>query len=350
MKHTGLAGRRHLTLKDVARAANVSHSTASRALRNVGRVSRETRMAVLAAADRLGYSPNLMARALKNGKTGILSALVPRLDGPPVSDMIAILNDEMERAGRTLHLYCSFEDAERQLEKLQLIRGNSDGVFAIPTGDLLVRGREDLTRETFRLIASMNVPVVFVDRYLDVPGAGVVCSDNERGAFEAVSYLVSLGHRAIGYLTGPPLSSVVERLRGYRRALEQAGIPFAEHRVEKLVADTFEAGVEAAMRLLARAPEVTALVTFNANATVGAFAALGRLGKTVPEDLSVVAFDDVPVVSSILVPVTYVEQDVVSIGRHAAQLMLDMLQGGPPREIRVPPRLVVRQSARPARP
>ncbi|MEW6046781.1 MAG: LacI family DNA-binding transcriptional regulator [Bacillota bacterium] len=349
MKQTGPDGHRRLTLKDVARAASVSHSTASRALRNVGRVSHETRMAVLAAADRLGYSPNLMARALKNGKTGTLSALVPRIDGPPVSDMIAILNDEMERAGRTLHLYCSFEDAERQLEKLHLIRGNSDGVFAVPTGDLLIRGREDLTRETLRLIESMNAPVVFVDRYLEVPGAGVVCSDNERGAYEAVTYLVSLGHRAIGYLTGPPLSSVVERLRGYRRALEQARIPFSEHLVERLVADSFEAGVEAAMRLLCRAPEITAVVTFNYNATVGVFAAVGRLGKQIPKDLSLVAFDDVPEVSSILVPITYVEQDVVNIGRHAAQLMLDMLQGGPAREIRVPPRLVVRQSVMPVR-
>ena len=343
-----LGRHRRLTLKDVARAACVSHSTASRALRNVGRVSPDTRMAVLAAAEKLGYTPNAMARALKNGKTGALSALVPRLDGPPVSDMIAILNEEMERAGRTLHIHCSFEDAERQLEKLQLLQGNSDGVFAVPTGDLLVRDRDDLTRETLGLIEAMNVPVVFVDRYLDVPGAGIVCTDNERGAFEAVTYLVSLGHRAIGYLTGPPLSSVVERLQGYQRALAQAGLAFSEHLVERLVTDSAEAGVEAAMRLLRRAPEITALVAYNHNATVGTFAAAARLGRQIPGDLSLVAFDDVPEVSSILVPITYVEQDVVSIGRHAAHLMLDMLRGGPAREIRVPPRLVVRQSAIPA--
>ena len=346
MKQKPANGRR-LTLKDVARQACVSHSTASRALRNVGRVSPETRMAVLAAAERLGYTPNLIARALKNGKTGVLSALVPRLDGPPVSDMIAILNEEIERAGRSLHIHCSFEDAERQVEKLRLLRGNSDGIFLVPTGDLLARGREDLMEETIRLLGSMNVPVVFVDRYLDIPGASVVCTDNEQGAYEAVSYLISLGHRTIGYLTGPPLTSVVERFRGYRRGLERAGIPFSEELVEQLVVDSFEAGVEAAMRLLRRAPHITALIAFNYRATVGAFAAAARFGKRIPVDLSIVAFDDVPEVSSILVPLTYVEQEVVSIGRHAAHLMLDMLRGGPPREIRVPPRLVVRQSAVP---
>lgn len=349
MNHT--SGRhRPLTLKEVAREASVSHSTASRALRNVGRVSPDTRRAVLAAADKLGYTPNIIARALKNGRTGALSALVPRLDGLPVSGMIANLNEEMERAGRTLHIHCSFEDAERQLEKLQLLQGNSDGVFVVPTGDLLVRGRDDLTRETLRLIGAMNVPVVFVDRYLEaVPGAGIVCTDNERGAFEAVTYLVSLGHRAIGCLIGPLLSSVVERLEGYKRALAQAGLAFSEHLVERLVTDSSEAGVEAAMRLLRRAPDVTALVTYNYCGTVGTFAAAARLGKQIPRDLSLVAFDDVPEVSSILVPITYVEQDVVSIGRHAAHLMLDMLRGGPGREIRVPPRLVVRQSAVSAR-
>ncbi|WP_324717181.1 LacI family DNA-binding transcriptional regulator [Carboxydochorda subterranea] len=337
--------RRHPSLKDVALAARVSHATVSRALRNVGRVAPQTRAAVLAAADRLGYTPNLIARGLKNGATGMLSALVPGLSGPPVSDMMSVVNEELERAGIALQIHTSSEDAERQLEKLRLIRGSSDGVFFVPTSDLLVRGRDDLVQATTRQVQEMGVPVVFVDRYLEVPGAGVVCTDNETAAYEVAMYLISLGHRSIGYLTGPAVSSVRERLQGFRRAMAEAGLAYDESHLESLVADSYEAGAEAALRLLRRAQAITALVTYNHNATVGTVVAARRLGLEIPGDLSLVAFDDVREVSAIQVPLTYVEQDVVSIGRHAAQLMLDMLRGGPPRQIRVQARLVVRQSA-----
>lgn len=337
------------TIKDVARAAGVSHATVSRILHGNGPASTDTKARVLAAAHRLGYVPNRIARGLKAGATGILAALVPSLDGAPTSDILANIADELMKAGCSLAVHCSFEDARRQLELLQLLRGRAaDAVFFMPTSDMLVRDLPDLVESTRRAVAEAVIPVVFVDRHMDVGNLSCVCTDNRLAVAEAVRYLIAIGHRNIGYLTGPPLSSVVERLEGYREGLRQAGLEYDPRRVESLRYDSYEAGLAAATRLLQRAPELTAVIAYNPNATVGVVSAAFRTGRSVPEDLSVLAVDDVPAISSTFVPLTHVQQDAVTIGRQAARLALELLQGGEPRHVRVPARLVVGRSTAPA--
>ena len=337
------------TIKDIARAVGVSHATVSRILHGNGPASDETRAKVLTTARRLGYVPNQVARGLKVGSIGMLAALVPSLEGPPTSDILATIADELMKAGYSLTVHCSFEDARRQLQHLKLVCGRTaDAMFFVPTSDLLVRGQPDLIEATRRAVAEALIPVVFVDRHLDVGELACVCTDNKAGVMDAVRYLVTIGHRRIGYLTGPPLSSVVERFDGYREALLEAGLEYNPQWVESLLYDSHEAGLVAASRLLQRAPDITAVITYNPNATVGIVGAALRLGRSIPTDLSVVAFDDVPAISSTLVPLTHIQQDAVSIGRHAARLALELLQGGQPRHVRVRPRLVVGKSTAPA--
>jgi LacI family transcriptional regulator len=337
------------TLKDVAKIAAVSHVTVSRVMRNVGNVSPETRAAVLAAAQQLGYTPNRMAQGLKRGFTRIISTIVPRLDGSPVSEIVEILNQEFSKVGMWLHLHCSFGDATRQLEELRLIQGTSDLTFLVLTSDLIVRDRPDLMAATVRTIRQMSSPIIFLDRYIELPNVAYVCSDNEAGVRDAVNYLVSMGHSRIGYLTGPLLSSVAERLKGYRDGLQHAGIPFNPCLVESLPSDSYHDGAEAAQCLLRRVPDLTALITYNHFATAGAVSAIRQVGKRIPEDISLVAFDDVPSISAALVPLTHIEQDAQNIARRAMELALDMQSGGEPKRIRVRPRLVIGGSTGPVR-
>ncbi len=340
--------RRAATIKDIARSAGVSHATVSRVLRGNGPAARETRARVLAAAERLGYTPNRMALGLRVGATGMVAALVPRLDGPPTSDILANIADEFGRVGLSLTLHCCFDSGERQLQDLELIKGKTaDAAFFIPAGDLALPARRELLQRASRAVFEAKIPVIFLDRHLDVPAAGCVCTDNEQAAFSAVGYLLSIGHRRIGFLSGPPLSSVTERFEGYRKALAASGIAFEPRWAETLLSDSYEAGLVAALQLLQRAPELTAVITYNPSATVGLVAATSRLGRSIPQDLSLVAFDDVPPVSATLAPLTHLEQDAAAIGRHAARLAVEMLSGGGPRHVRIPARLVVGQTTRP---
>jgi LacI family transcriptional regulator len=332
------------TIVDVARAAGVSVSTVSRVLNNKPDVAAPTREKVLATMQRLGYVANPSARRLAGGRTGIIGLIVPDIATAYTVEIVRGVGEEVNKAGYDLVLYTvvgQHEGAERERAWLSILsRGLVDGlVLVLP---------RSMTDELIAL-SGRGFPIVLIDHRgvdTDLPS---VCATNVEGALEATRYLLSLGHRRIGFITGTlQYRAGSDRLAGYRLALAQAGISFDPALVFE--GDfSRQKGYEGAMALMRLPDPPTAIFASNDVSAFGALDALRELGLRVPEDVSLVGFDDIPAAAEIRPPLTTVRQPLVDMGRSGAQLILALLNGQTevPRRIELPTHLIVRSSCSP---
>ena len=330
-------GRRHShpTLADVAAEAGVSLSTASRALRADSPVREATRRRVQAAARRLGYEPNRMARSLRMRASSFAGVIVPDIGVGFYARTLKGAQDALERAGYEVILMNTERQASREAAALRtLLAHRVHGVLLATSG-----GFADAPR----------VPVVFFDNLVEGAGAGHVAYANREGMTLLVDHLVGHGHDRIGYVGGPPrFTSGVERLDGFRRAMSAAGrtvlpeyVRFGDE------AWSVESGKETARGLLTLTPRPTGLVAGSDTLAVGAFHAAREAGLNVPDDLAVVSFDD-PFFADILdPPITALARNDRELGELAASLLLHAIETGklgPPTEVRLPVELIVRRS------
>jgi DNA-binding LacI/PurR family transcriptional regulator len=325
---------RPAVLGDVAALAGVSAMTVSRVLNTPDRVRAQTRARVLAAVRELDYRPNSAARQLVTGRSGVLGvvSIDTTLYGP--ASTLYGIEQAARISGYTVSIASLSLLTRRSIEEgVHRLRAQSaDGVVIVAPHESAADGLRHLPSE---------IPVVAVDAGDDLP-VPVVMVDQRAGAARATRHLLSLGHETVWHLAGPAdWIDASGRIEGWRGVLEANGRPVPD----VLRGDwSPRSGYQLGTRL-ARNPSVTAVFVANDQMALGVLRALREVGRRIPEDVSVVGFDDVPESAYFWPPLTTVRQDFGAVGRHAFHLLLDRMAGsaGPARRL-VEPELVVRES------
>lgn len=330
-----------VTIKDVAREAGVSVATVSRVYNDSALVKEETRRHVQAVATRLGYSPNGAARSLITSKTNTIGVLLPDLYGEFFSEVIRGIDQTAQRYGYHLLVASSHDEMSEIEAAVRSMRGRVDG--------LIVMSPDLGASAAVRRLAD-RFPVVLLNCAVDDDaGAALdaITIANYDGAYAMVRHLVALGHRRVAVITGGESNfDALERLRGYRAALEDAGITPTP--AWEVPGDFDEgSGHRAARALLGAEPRPTAIFATNDAMAIGALSALREAGVRVPEEMAVAGFDDIPMAKYMNPPLSTVHVEISELGERATARLLEVLRGpgtrAPRREI-VPTRLVVRAS------
>lgn len=331
------------TITDVAREARVSASTVSHVINETRYVSDEVKQRVHAAMEALNYQPNVIARSLRTRETLTVGVVVSDVTNPFFTSIVRAIEDEVLKQGYSIILCDTDEKPEREQAYLRLLMGRRvDGLIVAPSS-----GNADLLRSAIE----SGLPVVLLDRSVPGLAADVVLSDNESGAFDAVSYLIGMGHRRIGIIAGRlEVSTGADRMAGYVRAIRTHGIPADESLIE-VAKFKRDIAYDKTMQMLNRAEPPTALFVCNNVMTAGTMAALKAAGKKVPEDISVIGFDDSEWAALMDPPLTVVAQPIVELGTRAAQTLMRRISRGrvkTPRAVVLKPELILRDScARP---
>lgn len=313
-----------VTIKDIAKAAQVSVTTVSRALNGYDDVNEGTRKKIKAVAERLGYSPNMAARSLVSKKTKTIGLLLSNVTRASSKDNIAFevlcgMNDRAGELDYDLVLFSTTPQKQKTRSYKSLCQERGvDGVIIMG-----IRLDDPYLEE----IVSSDIPCVLIDIPLQGPNVGYVTSDNVNGAFMAVRYLLECGHRHIGMINGHAQADVSSlRLKGYVEALASYGVAFDE----TFVMDgsfSEEGGKEAMYRLLSFHTETTAVFCASDLMALGAIQAVKGLGRGVPEHISIVGFDNIDITGYISPPITTIHQHKYETGYQAAQLLVDLLEG-----------------------
>lgn len=329
---------RRILLADVAARAGVSMMTVSRVLNNRPGVSADTRERVLQAAHAAGYVPHVPARGLASGRTGMLGVVLANLSDTYYSEILqgAVMEADARGSRLILHL-TGTSDAREIAQVTTLLGGSVDGLLLV-----LPRAADHY----ITTIAEQRFPCVLVDhRMLDTP-LPAVRSANRAGGAVGTQHLLDLGHRHIGFITGDmTYGCAVERLEGCRAALAERGIAHAEGYVQH--GDWTQAsGRRAAEALLRLDPQPTAIFASNDLEALGVYEAAHDAGLRVPEELSVVGFDDRLEARQAYPRMTTVRQPLAAMGGRAVQMVLAQVAGQPLSEpvVELPTELVVRAS------
>jgi DNA-binding LacI/PurR family transcriptional regulator len=328
-----------ISIKDIARTANVSHSTVSRALRNSPLVNPETGALIRKIAADQGYTVSAVARSLVTRRTNTIGVVVTSIADPFVGEVVGGIEEFALAHDYSLLLATCHADPTREVRAVQSFQERRvDGVLVTSSrvGALYLP-----------LLAEMKVPIVLINNQHPGEFVFTVTIDNLHGAREAVRHLVDLGHRRIAYIGDQfGFQSDTERLAGYRQILDEACIGFRP----ELVANGDggpESGRRAMSQLLALPKPPTAVFCYNDMAAIGAMRAAREHGLTVPDGLSVVGFDDLFLSSYTDPPLTTIRQPKHEMGRQAAQILLELLAGGKPQSRVTQGELIVRQSTAP---
>ncbi len=329
-----------VTIRDVARRAGVSPMTVSRVINDSARVSPATRGRVEEAISELGYVPSRLARGLSARRTGTLALIVPDVANPFFTLIVRGAEDVARRAGYRMIICDTRADLDLEREVIEeMIAHRVEGI--------LIAAVSDRSREHLRRLEGFGVPFVLVDRTVRGIDADVVLGDNAEGARRLVEHLVSLGHRRIGMVVeSDDVSTARDRLRGYRAALEEAGLPYDADLVADATVDP-SGGVTGMRNLLALERRPTAVFTVNNLVALGAIEAVRAEGLEVPDDLALVCFDDIEYASRLYPFLTVMEQPAETFGTLGTQLLLERVEGRAPERTRVvvlPAEFVVRRS------
>lgn len=326
-----------VTLDMVAQAAGVSPSTVSRIINGTAVVSSLKKQAVDDAIAKLGFVPNPVARGLAGGRTFSIGVITQAIDSPFYGASLRGIEDELDPAGYSPLFVSAHWHAASEARCIEVLRSRRvDGI-------IVLTGR--LTDQALKACAK-TLPVVVTGRTLKAAGLHALNFDNYTGGLLATQHLVQLGHQRIAFIAGDPdHPDAAERLRGYRAALEAAGLPFDP---ELVVPGEYHevSGLLAVERLLERKRVFTAIFAANDQMALGAALALHRHSLRVPEDVSLVGFDDLPASLYSVPPLSTIQHPAYDIGRLAAAAMLQLLAGTKPSTEVPPPRLITRESSR----
>lgn len=333
------------TIRDVARLAEVAPITVSRVVNNSGYIRPETRRRVEQAIAELNYIPNTLSQSLRFQKTDMVALLVSDITNPFWTTVTRGVEDVCSTHDLNVIL-CNTDEQNVKLENYVrfLLRRQTDGFLVVPTS-------HDV--RAIETIVNNGVPIVLLDRVLPDLDVAVVRSDNESGAYRLIEHLISLGHRRIGMLSGnAPVSTSVERVRGYERALADHGIP-VDPELIRYGSFTQQSGYEMALRLLQSSQSrPTAFFAANNFIANGVQKAVYDSGLRIPEDLSLVTFDDLPFYSYPPPFLTSAIQNPYRLGQEAANLLVQQIQSDDPerpQDIVLPVDLIIRESTAPPR-
>jgi LacI family transcriptional regulator len=333
------------TIKDIARECGVSANTVSSVLNNKpGEVSQATRLRVLETMRRLNYRPNAAARRMVGKRTytvGIADRFTASSEIDPYkAQVLAPLIHEARRSRWDILYYAGHPSEGDAGGYPAFLDGRSDGLICFSG---------DIAQDEVQAILGTGLPVVFIGETHSGGGA-VIDVDNEMGACLAVSHLTSLGHRRIAMMEGKGIAGNLDRVAGYRRALAQAGLPFDDRWLCPVTA--WEGAAYArGLEILSLPPRErpTAIFCFNDSLALGLLRAAHDRGLRVPEDLSVVGFDDIIPAAYATPPLTTVWQPLALVGAKAVAMLIGIVEGQLPASAReiVQPQLVIRASTGP---
>jgi LacI family transcriptional regulator len=326
-----------VTLEMVAAAAGVSPSTVSRILNGTATVSADKRAAVDEAIARLGFVPNPVARGLAGGRTLSVGVVTQTIDSPFFGGALRGMEDELSRAGYSPLFVSGHWNAAQEMRCIEMLRSRRvDGI-------IVLAGR---LNDAALAAYAQELPMVVTGRNLKSAGLYSLNFDNFEGGRLATHHLLSLGHRRIAFIAGDPRhADAKERLRGYRAALQAAGVPF-EHDLVLPGQYTEDSGRMAVERLLDSREPFTAIFAANDQMAFGAALALHQRKLRVPDDVSLVGFDDLAGALYTVPPLSTVHHPVYELGRIAAATMLQLLAGLAPTERLPSPRFIARESSR----
>lgn len=344
------ANSRPVSIQDIATAAGVSHSTVSRALHNSDLISPEVRQRIQQLAQEMGYTPNAVAQSLKGQRTNTVGLVITSISDPFLGRVVRGIEDVAQAAGVSVFLSISYNDPDREMDIIETFqRRRVDGVISSTSQ---IRGLY------YERLAHLNMPTVMINQQAASESESsqlhAVDADDYGGGRQAVEHLLGLGHTRIGYLgVGSRMASNERRMSSYCDALIAAGLeinpawiksppsPYRSH------ADDVATGQALLPELFAAG--VTAIFCYNDMIAVGALLACRELGIAVPDQLSVVGYDDVETARYVTPPLTTIHQPKLRLGEIAMQMLLDLLQGRSVQNQVLPTELVVRASTAPPR-
>lgn len=337
---------RPVSIQDIAESAGVSHSTVSRALHNSPLISPEMRRRIQQLAAEMGYMPNAVAQSLRSKRTDTIGLVISSISDQFVARVVRGVEDVAQGANLSVFLSVSLDDPEREIKIFETFRRRRvDGVISVTA---------QISGSYVQQLAQINMPTVMINQQADSETAHFhsVDADDYGGARLAVEHLVGLGHRAIGYIgVCDRVQSNRRRLAGYRHALAAARIAANDNWVRiiqtrRSLADD-AAGGQAVLPELLEAG-VTAIFCYNDPVAVGVLMRCRELRIAVPEQVSVIGYDDVDLARFVTPALTTIHQPKLRLGEIAMQMLLDILDGRPVQDQFLPVDLVVRESTGPA--
>ncbi|SEK75492.1 transcriptional regulator, LacI family [Paenibacillus sp. OK003] len=307
------------TIKDVAKAANVSVATVSRVLHNLNGYSHKTKVKVLEAVEELGYHPNAIARGLINKRTQTIGVLFPNVSSGFTSEILYGIEEAANEKDYSVIVCNTAADGKRTMKYLQVLREKQvDGV--VFTSELL-------KDEYYHQLKNMKMPVVLVNTHSAKYSIPYVKVDDRQASYQATAYLIEKGHTDIAMIGGTPWDTVagIPRVEGYRQALADHGIPFEE---TKIAYGNFhmESGRSAMAKLLEEAPPFTALFAASDEMAIGAMGMAFEKGIKVPEELSIIGYDDLNLAKIIYPPLTTIHQPLAEMGRIAVEKLITLIE------------------------
>ncbi len=333
--------RNMITIRDVASKAEVSIATVSRVVNGNRPVHPAIRERVLKAVEELNYRPNYLARGLRQRNTCMIGLITPDNSNPFYAEVARAIEDAGFAAGYSVILCNTDLSGEKQNAYLDVLLSHKvDGMILINIGDILPEGLENVIAE--------HIPIIHMNLDKLIPSSDLVMVDNYQGGYLAGQYLLSLNHRRIGCISFAQ-SDFYEKKRvvGFRQALIEGGI--------ELSIDTFtvgngryDSGYKAMQELIERHPDLTAVFVFNDLMALGAMNAVRALGKQVPDDISIIGFDDILYASIVEPGLTTIAQPITAMGQAGMTQLLERIQQPekPPSLIVLPVKLVERASCR----
>lgn len=319
-----------LTIKDIAKEANVSMTTVSYALNNSGNISDETRQKVREIAQRLGYRPSGAARSLKSRRTGNIGVFLPGFSGPIFSEVLQAIYKAISVRGYEI-LVCATQISERLL-----LERHVDGAIIL---------NSFILNQTINHVQSPEYPVVVMERFVEMPHVSCVLADNYSGGYMAVRHLIDSGRTKIALIVGHPESHENSfRVNGAKKAISDAGIDLSRCPIVHGGFSEDGAG-HAISSIIRECTDVNGVFCLNDEMAVGAIKTIRQSGLSVPRDISVIGFDDIPAASYLHPSLTTVRIDREAWGHHAGTTLVDMIENeAKGRVVKLPVSLVTRQS------
>lgn len=328
-----------VTIDDVAKKAGVSKQTVSRAINNKGDISAKTRQRILELIEEMGFRPNRMAQAMNTSRSHMIGLVVPDITNPFFPEVVRAVQDAAMANGYTT-IVCNTDDSPEIDVLNDLVSHGVDG---------LITFTHQADDESVSAFADRFGPMLIINREFTHPNVTSLMVNNVKGGLLAVQHLVELGHHKICMLTSE-LTSMEDtrRVVGYKNALEDADVPFDPELLVQ-VSPTLTGGYYAAKNILEKRPDITALFCFNDMMGLGALRACKDLNLNVPEDVSVIGFDDIQLTSMVTPTLSSIHVDKYEMGRLAFERVLSLIKNSKSDRsvINMEPQLIIRESTGP---
>ncbi|MFI3209665.1 MAG: LacI family DNA-binding transcriptional regulator [Peptostreptococcaceae bacterium] len=332
--------RRPITIKDVAKKADVSISTVSRVINNSKPVTDQVKQRVLDVIDETGYIPNPLARSLVTKKSQLIGVIVPEISDYLVNEMLNGIEEVAKMYDYEILLANTYSDKEQELKCINLLRAKQvEGIVMISN---------DLQEEHVEYIKKCSIPVTYMSKNANDFDIYTVSVDNEMASYDMTNYLIDLNHKKIALLLNNNEKSVLEteRINGYKKALNERNIDFDENLIF-MSGQNYENGYDTVKRLIEDKVEIDSIFATSDEIAIGAINASIDMGMNVPEDISVVGFDDVKMSRIYRPKLTTVHQPLYDIGAVAIRMVIKLIDVNrlDEKKVNLPHRIIERESA-----